>query len=86
VGVRRIIVVTGSRVRFSVVSASVCVCVCVCVCGCVWVWVLKEDDSGWWQGGVDGRVGWCVCVCVYVCIYMCARRMLVAVGRAAGQG
>jgi hypothetical protein len=20
--------------------------------------VLKEDESGWWQGEVDGRVGW----------------------------
>lgn len=20
--------------------------------------VLKEDDSGWWQGEVDGRIGW----------------------------
>jgi len=20
--------------------------------------VLKEDDSGWWQGEVEGRVGW----------------------------
>ena len=20
--------------------------------------VLKEDDSGWWQGEVNGRIGW----------------------------
>lgn len=20
--------------------------------------VLKEDDTGWWQGEVDGRIGW----------------------------
>ena len=22
--------------------------------------MLKEDDSGWWQGEVDGRIGWYV--------------------------
>ena len=20
--------------------------------------VLREDDSGWWQGEIDGKVGW----------------------------
>jgi len=20
--------------------------------------VLKEDDSGWWQGEINGRIGW----------------------------